>query len=114
MRNVSGLILMLGLGQAIFQGYLLFTNGYWSPFVISDFLAELGMSVGYVSNQTARLAADWVLRQELSFSLLALGAAGSLWQPLVQIYDNCQAARTIEQARKRDAERFGSPLATHR
>ncbi len=117
MRNIGGLLLVLGIAQATFQVWLLVSNGYWSGFTNADIMTELGLRTSYYTPYPAlNQSLSWLLGREFSFTMIVLGALTSLWVPASRVYDAFQSARTMRKLGRDAAGRdpFADPLATHR
>lgn len=115
MLKIAGLLLMVGLAQAMIQGFLYFDNGYWSSFTIRQMLAEFNLRVGYLPVPELDVAFDWLLDREFSLMLIGVGLVLALSAPLARLFDACQAARSMTQMRRQHGRSpLGDPLATHR
>ncbi len=103
MVNAAGLALMIGVGQVVFQAYLLVENGYWSHFTIGDLLADLGLVPRYIPVMWGERLVEWLLDRELSFALMACGGTLILWRPLGRALDASRAGRDLRQLRREHA-----------
>ncbi len=120
MKSVGGLLLMVGLGQAIFQAYVWLASDYWPHFTNGDLLTELGIGLGlaHIDLGAAGFLRDASLGAELSFSLIAFGAMTTLIGPLRRMHDNLHAARLIRRNRHNltsgdEASRLRDRFASH-
>ena len=100
MKTFGATMFMIGLGQALFQLYLLLTGGYWSRFTIADFLAEIGIFSGYGYTWWEQLI-QRLLGMEFSLSLLALGVLIIVSGPAAHLFRTWHAERLVIQAAAR-------------
>lgn len=100
MRTLGAMMFMIGLGQAMFQYYLLLTGSYWSRFTVGDFLAELGWHAGYGGGWWGRVT-DLMLGFEFSFTLLLLGTVMLVACPLYLAFQDWHAQRLIAASSRR-------------
>lgn len=98
MRTVGATMFMVGLGQVMFQLYLLYTAGYWSAFTLADFFGR--SSFGY--DWYGRLM-ESVMRAEFSLTMLLVGGLLVLSGPAGQAFRSWHAHRMVEEARRRPA-----------
>ena len=120
MKSVGGLLLMVGLGQAIFQAYVWLTSDYWPQFTNGDLMTELGIGLGlaHIELGVAAVLRDAIMGAELSFSLIAFGVVTTLIEPLRRMHDNLHAARVVRQTRQNltagdEASQLPDRLASH-
>lgn len=111
MLNAAGLALMVGLGQLVFQAYLLAENGYWSHFTIGDLLADLGLVPVYIPVMWGERLVEWLLGRELSLTLMACGGTIILWRPLSRALDASRIGRELRQLRREHAADGRQPSA---
>lgn len=95
MRTIGATLFMVGLGQAMFQFYLLYTAGYWSAFSLGDFLGRHYYGYGWFAQLTERL-----LAAEFSLTLLAAGSLLALAGPVGNALRAWHAHRMIHQVRR--------------
>lgn len=100
MKTIGPVTFMIGLGQAIFQFYLLFTGGYWSRFTIADFLAEFGYYRGYGMTWWDGVC-SLVLGLEFSLTLLFLGTLLVVSGPIWQVFQAWHADKLVLEATRR-------------
>jgi len=103
MRTAGATMFMVGLGQVMFQLYLLFTAGYWSSYTLGDFFGQTAF--GY--DWTARLA-ESLMSAEFSLTLLAIGSLLFLIGPIVHAFQAWHAERAVEEVRRRPAIRHST------
>lgn len=100
MNTFGATTFMIGLGQAMFQFYLLLTGGYWSRFTIGDFMAEFGVYGGYGYTFWEYLG-QRLFGLEFSFAVMALGLMMVVSGPLGRVFQAWHAERLIQQAADR-------------
>lgn len=117
MKSLGGLLLMVGVGQAMFQASIWWSSGYWPHFTTGDLLAEIGVGSRLEHLQLGRASflRDVTLGIELSFALMAAGVATTLARPAHRLYDNWHAARVIKASLStaRTHHPTADPLTTH-
>lgn len=96
MKTFGATTFMIGLGQAMFQFYLLLTGGYWSRFTIADFMTEIGIYSGYGYAWWEQLA-QRLLGLEFSFALMTLGVMVVMGGPVGRLFQAWHAERLIQQ-----------------
>ena len=91
---------MIGLGQAMFQVYMLLTGSYWPKFTVGDFMIEFGSYGDYGYTLWGQMV-QRLFGMELSFTLMALGVMVVLSGPVAQVVRTWQEHRVIRQSSHR-------------